>query len=258
MAALRRHITLGLLTRIPEVLRVSKEIVKEFDDGSLLPAGVEDRLKENVMPIATMLKLAGQDYKTFIAEICKLKMHQMDELGVTTGEAEQLWNQILHTPVPLTTVESNRGVASVAKMISHMPQNLEAEGMDLGVYYLKKYHWLLVFWQKAIQGVLRYSTVLRGSQYSGRLKVMADTHPKAVKMETLKASNFLKEEVWHRVGTRIQYDAISVLDLADMIVEDKVLLATDAAREHKAEDKKRMLGDVPNAANSDSDFSKLL
>jgi hypothetical protein len=111
---------------------------------------------------------------------------------------------------------------------------------DLGVYFLEDRRWLIVFWQKAITGILRYSPTYKGMQFPGRLKVVADTDPRIVSQAKLKHSGFLKREVWPRVGAQVSLDEISVIDLTTTLFSG----ASEEAEE-TAEAKIRMLEDIP-------------
>jgi hypothetical protein len=219
---LRRKITLCLLPRIAEVLKSHAEVEKEFDGGRGLPPGMLSRQASSIFPAAAILKLAGEDYKTFVYKMCELKLQQLTALGGTKSEAQIIWDDILQTPISLRQFSDNEGggIASLSKIIlnSNLLYLLNSAS-DLGAYYLEDKHWLIVFWQKAMQTILRGSNKYRTTTYHGRIKSTADMDPRVIPRDKLMRGSFLKSEVWPRIGTRVSLDDISVIDLSDTLVD---------------------------------------
>lgn len=248
MAKLRRGVTTCLLPRIPEILAAYKEVKKEFVKNESLPSDMMTRLKDNLLPAAAIMKVIGKDYVKFMAEFSKVKLEELREQGGTVKESGNIWNHVLHTQVNLSKFAPDGdliGVSSLSKILSGGSTLSLLNGSDLGAYYLDKQKWLIVFWQKAINGILRNSTKYGRAQYPGKLKHMADADPRVVPKEKLRSSNFLKKEVWKRVGSKISYDEISVIDLTQTLDIDDT--TEEAERDMQTRD--GMLEDIPDAAS---------
>ena len=239
---IRRATTLCFLPRIPEILETYEALKTEFSDNKMLPSGNITRFKQNLLPLATILKLAGEDYVTFMTDFSTLKMEEVRQEGGATKQHEDIWSQVIHGTVNLTRQGGDwGGVSSLAKLLSDPSRRSMLQMVDdLGVYFLEDKRWLIVFWQKAITGILRYSPTYRGMQFPGRLKVIADTDPRVIAQAKLQHSGFLKREVWPRVGTQVSLDEISVIDLTATLFSG----ASEEAEE-SADAKLRMLEDIP-------------
>lgn len=239
IAKVRRDVTLGLLSQIPRIMQTYAEVCKEFEDNSSLSAKVENRLRENLMPAAAIMKFAGEDYVKFLSEFGGIKAQEMHEVGAFVPDSEKIWNQMLNTAIPLprtdSTTATNASVARILTQTGLSPHILE--DLDVGLFYLPARKWLLVFWEKAVSGVLRYSNLYKGTQYAGRLKQTADTDPRVIPVDTLKRMSFLSSEVWPRTGSKITYEDISVLNVRDTLVTATAV--TDY--EKRAEDERSKL-----------------
>jgi hypothetical protein len=241
MRRLRRGLTLCWLPRLPQLLRTYEEVKEEYANNPSLPPGMYTRLKDNLLPAAAILKLAGHDYQTFMAEFSKLKMDEFAEQG-STKESSIIWSHILHTPVPLSHIDSGKsGHASVAKIISNPTLSYMLNDSDLGAYYLKEKGWLVIFWQKAVSGVLQRSNTYRNAQFPARLKGIADADDRVISKETLVRGNFLKNQLWSLVGAKISVDEISVIDVRDTLA---IKEGAEEATQDSAE-KESMLDDIP-------------
>lgn len=243
LTAIRRGVTLCLLPRIPELLQAYQEVKQEFSQST----GSMSRLKENFLPAVAIMKLAGLDYAKFLDGFSKIKMEELQEQGGTKKESATIWDHILHTQLNLNQygIEDIGGISSLAKLLSDKNTRYALRGADLGAYFIEDNNrkWLVVFWHKAVSGILRNSNMYRNSQYSGRLKIVADADPRVIPKEKLKRSNFLKKEVWPRVGARISYEEISVIDLSG------TLQAMDSSEEDAEADataRSKLMGDIPD------------
>ncbi len=241
MKKLRRGLTLCWLTRVPELLQAYDEVKSEFSDNSSLPPGTYTRLKDNLLPAAAILKFIGHDYLAFMSEFSKLKMDEFAEQG-STKESTTIWNHILHTPVPLSHIDAGKsGNASVAKILSNHTIDYMLNESDLGAYYMKERGWLVVFWQKAVSGILQRSNLYRNTQYPARLKGVADADARIISKETLQRGNFLKNKIWPLVGAKISVDEISVID-----VRETLSIQEGVEESSQTESKKEaMLDDIP-------------
>ena len=88
---------------------------QEFADNVNLPPGLQTRLKDNLLPAATILKLVGEDYVSFLKDFCSLKMEEFEEQGAGQ-ESTSVWEHILHTPIELSRHSPDLfGTAPVAR-----------------------------------------------------------------------------------------------------------------------------------------------
>jgi len=249
MAELRRGITLCFLPRIPQVLKAIEEVRAEFSNNAALPADMMTRLKNNFLPATVIMKLAGVDYKSFITEFSKIKMEELKEQGGTSRESETIWNHILHTQVNLSQYapESDlAGMVSLAKILSDYSSRCLLNGTDLGVMYIEEQKWLIVFWQKAVQGILKNSNKYRNVMYPGRLKVIADGDSRVVSKDRIRRNTELLQEIRKHTGggVRISLDQVSVIDLT------KTLDIVNTGEEEVNRDARvrdQMLQDIPGA-----------
>lgn len=241
MQKLRRGLTLCWFSRLPELLRTYEEVKSEFSDNASLAPGLYTRLKDNLLPAAAILKMVGHDYTKFLAEFSKLKMGELAEQG-STKESSIVWSHVLHTPVPLNHIDSGRnGYASVAKILSNSSMDYLLNDSDLGAYFLKEKGWLIVFWQKAIAGVLQRSNTYRNAQFPARLKGVADSDNRVIRKETLARGSFMKKYIWPLVGAKISPDEISVIDLRETL---SIQSSVEGSSEEESK-KETMLDDIP-------------
>lgn len=246
---IRRGVTLSLIARIPQLLKAYESAKLEFAQNESLPSNIMTRLKDNFLPAVAILKLIGVDYTNFLADFCKLKMEEMQEQGGNSQESANIWDHVLHTQFDLSRYTPDgdlTGFTSLSKVLSDRSSRAQLNGSDLGAYYLEKKNWLVVFWQKAITGVLRNSPRYRGAQYPGRLKVLADSDPRVITKDKLKNNTQLIQEIRHRAGANVRLDQISVIDLANTLAEhnhDEEDAVADATA------KERLLEDIPDATS---------
>jgi len=245
MQKLRRQLTLCWFSRIPELLKAFEEVKNDFAGGANLPAGMYSRMTDNFLPAATILKLVGEDHVKFVQKFSELKMQELVEQGGAAKESAEIWSEVLHASIALhqLTQEVDETVVGLAKLLSDPHKHYILDKIDLGVYFLPEKMWLIVFWKKAVTGVLRNSTKFRNVQHHGHLKVIADTDPRVIPKEQLARGSFLQKEIWPRVNATIGLNEISVFNLEGTLVikEDSEPALRDSQR------RERMLGDIPQA-----------
>lgn len=245
---LRRQITLCLLPRIPELIRTHRELQKEFAGNTSLQTGTDDRIKQNLLPAAAIMKVAGYDYRNFMQKFSAIKMDEMAAQGATQ-ESTEIWNSVLHTPVSLNLHDPNMyGTATVAQMLGDPHYLGLLNGTDLGAYYIEDRKWLVVHWHKIISGVMRNDNKYRATQHPVRLKRYADEDPRAVPAAKL-SKRFMQQHVWSRVGAKVTHNEISVLDVSSTIVHKQ--------RGHggSAENaRQQLLDDVPDHNDDGREF----
>lgn len=248
MQELRRQITLCWFPRIPELLQTFEEVKADFAGGANLPAGMYSRMVDNFLPAAAILKFVGEDHIKFVQKFSELKLRELVEQGGATKESSEIWSEILHAPVALHQLsqEVDEHIVAVAKLVGDPHKHYILDKIDLGVYLLPEKMWLLVFWKKAVAGVLRNSTKFRNVQHHGHLKMVADMDPRVIPREQLARGSFLQNEVWPRVNAKVGLNEVSVFNLDGTIV-----LADDAepaVRDSQRRD--RMLGDIPQGTGT--------
>lgn len=246
MQELRRQITLCWFTRIPELLKTFEEVRLDFAGGANLPAGMYSRMVDNFLPAATILKIVGEDHIKFVQKFSELKMRELVEQGGATKESGEIWSEILHAPIALGQLsqEADETITAVAKMLGDTHKHYLLDKIDLGVYFLPEKMWLLVFWKRAVAGVLKNSTKFRNVQHHGHLKMVADMDPRVIPREQLSRSSFLQKEVWPRVNDRIGLNEVSVFNLDGTLVMN----VDDEPAVRDSQRRDRMLGDIPQGA----------
>jgi hypothetical protein len=103
---------------------------------------------------------------------------------------------------------------------------------------------MVVFWQKAMTGILRHSPKYRNVLSPGRLKIMADADTRSISKENLKHDVAFLRDIRQRVGTNVRLDQLSVVDLTSTLSnqdcsegeEDEVV---------DARVREQMLSDIP-------------
>lgn len=248
MRAIRRGVTLCWLPRIPDIQRTFKEVQQEFTDGANLPAGMFTRMLDNFLPAAAILKYIGEDYISFVRQFSELKMTELSEQGGTTKECEAIWADILHTPIALYryTRDEDEGITGISNILADPHKRYLLNKIDLGVYYVEDKNWMIVFWQRALKGVLSRSPRFGGTVQYGHLKSVADMDAHVVPREKLAHSNFLQTEVWPRVNTQVGMTEISVYNLDGVLVQKA---DADGAVEDQNK-KKRLMNDIAHQTNT--------
>jgi len=250
MVKIRRGVTLSLIARIPQLLKAYEDAKQEFAANKSLPSNIMTRLKDHFLPAVAILKMIGVDYTEFLAEFCKLKMEEMQEQGGMAQESATIWDHVLHTQFDLARYTPNGdlgGFTSLSKVLSDRNSRAQLNGSDLGAYFLEKKHWLVVFWQKAVTGVLRNSPRYRNAQYPGRLKVLADADPRVISKEKIKDNTALLQDIRERAGANVRPDQISIIDLTHTLAEYTHSGEEDAVVDATA--KERLLADIPDATS---------
>lgn len=236
-----------------------EEVKAEFSEGSNLPAGMYTRMVDNFLPAATILKFVGEDYVSFVKSFSELKMREMVEQGGATKESAEIWTEILHAPIALYQLarseEVNDSVTAVVKLLADPHKHYLLDKIDLGVYLIPDRMWLVVFWEKAIPGVLKHSMQFKNARHRGHLKMLADMDPRVIPRDQLARGNFLSKEVWPRVNAQIGLNEISVFNLEGTLV----MVNTDEPTIRDSQRRGRMMDDIahggdtkPNRGNFDT------
>lgn len=218
MKQIRRGITLSLLPRIPQLIKTHQSIQKEFEDNQSLAAGTMDRQARNFYPAATILKFVGEDYMKFMQDFSAVKSQELAAFGGTEHEYQRVWNAVLHTTINLSQHSKElQGMAALSTILSNRDFQGILKTTDLGAYFLPDRKWLIIFWQRAISGILRYNNEYRNHQNYHHLKIVADQDPRTIPREKL-TPVFLKTEVWPRTGgMAVSPDDISVINLTELL-----------------------------------------
>jgi len=245
---IRKGVTLCWLPRIPAIQKVFKEIQQEFTDGANLPAGMFTRMLDNFLPAAAILKYIGEDYVSFVRQFSELKMTELTEQGGATKESAAIWSDILHTPIALYRYlrDEEESITGISNLLADPHKHYLLDKIDLGVYYMPEKNWLIVFWQRALKGVLTRSARFGNAKHHGHLKSVADMDVHVIPREALMRTNFLQEEVWPRVNIQVGYAEISVYNLEGVLVKKE-----DSDPSVKDKNKKnRMMNDIARPKNT--------
>jgi hypothetical protein len=247
MANLRRGVMTCLLPRIPQLLKAYSDAQQEFSRNASLPQNIMTRLKNHFLPAVAIMKLAGIDYTDFLSRFSSIKMEEMREQGGSTTESTLIWDHILNTQFDLTRFSKEgdlTGYTSLSKILSDDSTRALLNGSDLGAYYIDDKNWLVVFWQKAVTGILKNSPRYRNNQHPSRLKVVADADGRVIDKVALRGNVGLLNDISRRAGTNLRFDQISVLNLDATIATQEEENVEDIVAE--ATLKRRMLSDIPD------------
>lgn len=249
MANLRRGVTLCLLPRIPAIMKAHKEVSEEFLDNAKLPPEMMDRLKNNFLPLAAIMKHVGADYVTFLTEYSQLKTEEMDEQGGSDQESRQIWQHVLHTPVDFSRRVANQdigdlvGITTLNNILVDSSTRPYLRDANLGVYFWEKNCWLIVHWQQAVTGILHKSTRFSGVRFHQQLKRIADEDTRVISKEKLKHSHFLAK-VRRMVRIKLDYSDFTVIDLSqDLVLEQPKL----EDWEEEVDARKKLMTDIPDS-----------
>ena len=216
MRELRRGITLCWLQRIPQVIQAFHEVQQEFADNAKLPKGVFTRLKVNYLPIATIMKLVGEDYRKFIEDYISVKVASLTSQG-SAQESEVLWTELLNAHIPKRNLgmDMSGGIISLSKLISDTSISYTLNEADLGAYFIPQQQWLVVHWPRVISGILSRSSRYRGTKHPQRLKKIADAHQDCV--PPAKITDEFITLLNPMLGLRVKADEISILNVKNII-----------------------------------------
>lgn len=235
-ANLRRGITLGLLTRIPELLSVYEEVKVEFEAGAGMAPNTLSRLTDNLLPAIAILKYVGEDYKTFALEYTTRKMEHLALMGGVKKDCEKMWDAILYTNVPVLRSNGSHGynvLASISGMITDPELRSAMTDSDIGAYYIPVNNWLVVHWQRLHNGVLRYTEKYKNMPVR-KLKSVADVDPRVIQPHRISALVMKQSIEPHLRGANSRMAEISVFDLSGTLslcapvglTEDAIIDAT--------------------------------
>lgn len=239
IADIRRGITLCWFPRLHEIMKLYDEICEEYADNSNLPAGMQGRLKRNLLPAATILKYVGHDYRSFMMDYSKVKLEGMDELGAGQ-ESATIWHHILHTPFPAHWLgDDERGMTTVMRVVMDPFKRPSLNTSDIGVYYIEDYRWLVVFWYKALAGILKSSPLYKDSRYPGRLKIIADEDARTARKNRYVGNDFMQRYIWTMLGSNVSSNDISVIEV------DKLGVLQQEAVENDAKTRAAVIDDIP-------------
>jgi len=241
MAYLRRGITLCLLPRLHELIKAHEDVQQEFAYSKM-----QTRLKGNLLPATAILKFLGFDYKQFLLDSYKAMAEDLVSQGATT-ESEEIWSAILHTTVNLATFDpgNTTGAGSVGELLRDAHRaDVITRSMKLGVLYLLKKKWLIVYWKKAVPNILNHSSAFRGIQSAQRLKSIADEHPHAIPKEKIKRefAKVLRPLVGPKIGVKFKPTDLSILQMEDL-VDESISYTEDVVE--TAVKRQEMLDDIP-------------
>lgn len=168
---LRRNITMFCLQNAEKVRREYLEVCNEFQTGAFFHPGTEGRLKEGLLPVITILKMAGVDYKAFVAAYSKYKVEELAQNTHPT-QHDDVWNTILQIARVTVPGDEYRGrVFSLGQLLARPDLRHLINETDTGVFYLEGPDLLVINWATFVHSNLARGTKLQGLQH-GAAKAM--------------------------------------------------------------------------------------
>lgn len=192
-AALRRVATLGLLKHVPDLARLHDEVFQEVNQTQVASYAVPTRFVRNFVPLASLMKLFGEDHRAFIREACESRKENLLAAAKDTA-SDALFDQL--TRIPGALIGENGARGSVSSLLSKADDWRLLNRSGCGVFYDDAHKVLVVDWitVTAPGGLLNRVDAFRGLTYRN-LKHSLDQHRRAVKTREygeLKVFDFLR------------------------------------------------------------------
>jgi hypothetical protein len=157
--------TMFALQNFERVRREYNIVRTEAADGNFFNEDTESRFKESLIPILTMMRMAGVNYKQFAQAYSNLKVAKLAET-YSMNEYDELWASVMHTTgVRIPKEEYKDRSFTIAELCMDPRKRDHINESGTGVYYIPKKNYLLVRWTTAMSGLLR------GSSFAGRSPV---------------------------------------------------------------------------------------
>lgn len=201
---MRKTLTLGLLHHAPEILSLHESVCAEFHNYAT-QLGIMDRQLRNYLPIVSILKYMGKNYKQFLIEYSQEKMARLAKLGGVDESADHIWDAIFYTPLPIHhfSAGTSIGMMPIINMLADRTHTDLLHSLGLGVYFLESRQWAIVIWRQVAATILRYSTAYRKLVAINKLKTIAESHPLAIAPENL-SKTIIDEEIRPLVKNSLQ------------------------------------------------------
>ena len=172
---LRQQVTLGLLPHIPELYRLYWSTKKEVMTTEIMPRETDSRFKETVIPLITLHRFLGHNWKKFAKDFAEAKRINENEYVGVRSEGEVILDALLDS-VLLLDVSTFSGSTTLRGLLNQ-PKHRTAtvNNANLGVYYTAAKNWLVVHWTHAESAILKgHRSILEGNRSPGQLKALCD------------------------------------------------------------------------------------
>lgn len=176
--AIRRIATLGMLKYARELSKHHDEIYREINQPKFLPFSVPSRFLRNFLPIASIMKQFGGDWRAFIVAVCESRRDKLAAVAKDTAPGNLL-GRILHTP---SIRIGATGRASVLSLMASEEEWGLINDAKSGFYFDDKQKLGVIDWVAitAPDGLL-HRVDEYGKSVTRTLKHMLDQHPSAIK-----------------------------------------------------------------------------
>lgn len=171
---LKRKLTLGCLGHLEAFRRAYREVRIEFMNDDVIYPGTSPRFREQLYPILTTMKLAGEDYRQFAQEYTRIKTLENQEVGLE-NEYSEFWNALLHTPkIKLGgNFEFAHQTFTVAQLINDPELIQHLNSSSSGVFYIPNEDLLVLFWPMLKAGDLLKGTTFQDMHTVGIQAILA-------------------------------------------------------------------------------------
>lgn len=174
LARIRHELPRLMYHNAYQFYQAHEEVKKEFRDGKGLPKDINlTRTREMFYGLAAIVKLAGRDYKEFVAQYFKDYRSALERLS-KVSISNELFSDLFYTPsIPMPSTASAGGIEPLS--INRIVREGRGDVLNTknqGIYYHEEFKWLVVHWPTATPCVLARSRKFQ-DQSASYLKGMA-------------------------------------------------------------------------------------
>jgi hypothetical protein len=186
IVTLQRQITLLVLQHAAKIKEHYEWCVEEYTQRSPLPRGTDYRMLNIILPIAAILRWAGQDEKTFIADYLRYKVRNMATYYTAGKDA------VLHDILSLGRIQvpdDSHAITTPGWMLADLNRRDQINLTHCGVYYITQLKLVVIHCRQALHKLLRYHANYRNSADGQSIRKHLLQNPLALTEEETKQRN---------------------------------------------------------------------
>lgn len=212
---LRKNITMFALQNADRVRQEYVKVKEEFAASNFFDPRTETRLKEGLLPVITILKMAGVDYKKFVTEYTRVKADKLEEAG-SPHEYDNVWQLILQTPGIQVPGEDYREQKFTIGQLLAVPETRGLVSLtNTGLYYIEDKDLLVVNWATATKSIFFSKSHLRGAEPKVMRGMLQDD--KRVWPPLRVVSEGISGEIHMHMGLKKPENVCSVIPVSELI-----------------------------------------
>lgn len=159
---MRKSITMFALQNAARVKQAYAEVREEFSASQNFHPRTESRLKEGLLPVITILKMAGVDYHKFVTAYSTYKAEEL-ERNYSTAPHDDVWEILLQSArVKVPGEEYRDRTFTISQLLTRPETRHLINETDTGLFYLEGLDLLVVNW-----ATVGMSNLVRGTPLSG-------------------------------------------------------------------------------------------